>query len=283
MRAPWHDRSGKISSPKVVALCLAAVPGLWMAVDWRTGAYGPIPAIGFTYWSGLWAAVMLLATLAVTPVRHLFRLNRAIEARRILGLSSLFYSLVHTAAFGMLFRWDWAALAGQMARPTLLVATLSLAVLILLGVTSTDAAVHRLGAAGWQRLHRLNYLATGLAVLHFLLSPGLFGAQYLVAGLLFWLLAWRLLQRARRGRDPVSLGLLALGSGLFVVLAELGWLWAWQAMPPEESVTALLDLGDDLAVWWQVPAAGLAVLAATLALRKPHTSRQGAGDRTEGD
>ncbi|MEJ1160584.1 ferric reductase-like transmembrane domain-containing protein [Prosthecomicrobium sp. N25] len=270
MLAPWRDRRGAFSAIRAGALVLAAVPAAFMLADWRSGAFGPIPVIGFTYWSGVWATVLLLLTLAVSPARAILGLGRLIEARRILGVSALLYSLLHVVAFAMLFRWDAGELAAQMRRPTILVASGSLALLLALGLTSTDAAVARLGAERWHRLHRLNYAASGLAVAHFLLSPGVFGAQYWTAGLFLWLMAWRALRGAGRGRSAMALGLLAIGAGAAAFGLEILWLWAYQDMPPAETLPILLTFDDELSAWWVIALAGAAaaIAAALPAFRR---------------
>ena len=52
-------------------------------------------------------------------------------------------------------------------RPFITVGMAAFVLLLPLAATSFDAAIRRLGARRWQALHRLVYLATGLAVLHF--------------------------------------------------------------------------------------------------------------------
>jgi len=57
-----------------------------------------------------------------------------------------------------------------------------------LGATSLDAAIRRMGAKGWQRLHNANYVITGLAVLHVVLARGTYAEQYMLAGIFVWLM-----------------------------------------------------------------------------------------------
>ena len=259
---PWRDRRGAVSPLKITALAVAAAPAVVMLNDWRTGAFGPLPVVSLVYWSGVWAAALLIATLAVTPARHVLRFGGLIEARRILGLAGLFYSLVHLVAFFALLRWNWAAIFNQATgRISLVVASVSLAGLLVLGATSTDAAVARLGGARWHRLHRLNLWVTGLAIGHFLLSPGIFSLQYTLAGLLFWLVGWRVLRSSGTSPGLLQLAALALASTVFVVLCEIGWLWAWQRVPPAETLETLVAFEDEIPPPWIVMAAGLAAMA----------------------
>jgi sulfoxide reductase heme-binding subunit YedZ len=255
-----------VSLPKILALAAAVAPGVVMASEWRTGAFGPLPVVSLVYWSGVWAAALLLLTLAVTPARHVLRLGSLVETRRILGVAGLIYSLVHLVAFFALLRWNWTAILVQATgRISLVFASVSLAGLLVLGATSTDRALATLGGARWHRLHRLNYWATGLAIAHFLLSPGIFSLQYTMVGVLAWLMGWRLLRR--RGRAPAWPALL----GLTVVAAaiafgvEVAWLWAWQKVPPAETLETMAVLDDEIPPPWLIVGAGLACTALAIA------------------
>jgi sulfoxide reductase heme-binding subunit YedZ len=68
------------------------------------------------------------------------------------------------------------------------------ALMLPLAATSTDAMVRRLGAARWQRLHRLAWVSGALGVLHYLwLVKVDLRAPLACAGVLALLLAARLL------------------------------------------------------------------------------------------
>jgi len=82
----------------------------------------------------------------------------------------------------------------------LILATVATIGLIALGATSIDAAVRRTGAKGWQQLHNAIYAIAALALIHYLLSPDAYPEQYLMSGLFFWLMAWRVLNRHVRNR-----------------------------------------------------------------------------------
>lgn len=265
MRVPWRDRRGEVSLLKILALVAAVAPGVAMANDWRTGAFGPLPVVSLVYWSGVWAAALLLLTLAVTPARHVLRLGPLVETRRILGVAGLIYSLVHLVAFFALLRWNWTAILVQATgRISLVVASVSLAGLLVLGATSTDRALATLGGARWHRLHRLNYWATGLAIVHFLLSPGIFSLQYTMASVLAWLLGWRVLRRY--GGVPGWPGLLGLtaAAALLALGVEVAWLWAWQKVPPAETLETLASFDDEVAPTFVLIAAGLACTALSI-------------------
>jgi sulfoxide reductase heme-binding subunit YedZ len=115
-----------------------------------------------------------------------------------------------------------------MTRLSLILATVATIGLIALGATSLDAAIRRMGAKGWDRLHNTIYVISPLAVIHYLLLPDIYPEQYLMSGILFWLLAWRVLNRRGQGTNSMALALLAVASGLFTAVIEAGWIWAYQ-------------------------------------------------------
>ena len=158
--------------------------------------YGVVPLAGLTYWSGVWATAILLMALAVTPAATIFRWPALIDVRRMIGVTALVYTIVHMAIYFAFRRWDFVVIANDMmTRLTLIVATLSTVGLIVLGATSVDAAVRYMGAKNWQRLHTTNYVISGLAILHVVLARGTYAEQYMLTGVFFWLMVWRVLAR----------------------------------------------------------------------------------------
>ncbi len=88
----------------------------------------------------------------------------------MLGLFAFFYACLHFATYVAVDqRFDWPVLwADVTKRKFILVGFAAFVLLMPLAVTSTDAAVRRLGFGRWKRLHRLVYVAGVLAVVHFL-------------------------------------------------------------------------------------------------------------------
>ncbi|MCX5592163.1 sulfite oxidase heme-binding subunit YedZ [Alcaligenes endophyticus] len=120
--------------------------------------------------SGVWCLVLLFLSLSITPLRHLTGQSALIRLRRMAGLFSLFYGLLHTVAWS-LWEQDLSLLLmwqDLIQRPFVTVGAVALLFMLLLGITSTHGWMRRLGR-NWQRLHRLVYLAAILALLHFYL------------------------------------------------------------------------------------------------------------------
>jgi sulfoxide reductase heme-binding subunit YedZ len=136
------------------------------------GAQGRLTADPIAYvlnQLGLLALIFLITTLALTPLRKLFGWSWPIRIRRMLGLFAFFYATLHVTTYvGVDQQLNWAILIEDVLKRQFMIVGFAAWLLLLpLALTSTNASVRRLGAARWQRLHRLAYLAAALGVLHF--------------------------------------------------------------------------------------------------------------------
>ena len=260
---PWQDRQRRFSWLKAGTFALMFVPGIWLVHQFARGEFGPVPLGGMTYWSGVWATAILLLALAVTPAMTIFRWRALISVRRMIGVMALAYTVAHIFIYFALRLWNLASIANEMvSRLTLIVASVSTLGLIALGATSLDAAVQRMGAKGWNQLHNTIYAVTALAILHYLLSPGIFSAQYLMSGMFFWLMFWRVLKRHGREADVRALALLAVASSLFTAFLEAGWIWAYHGYGPAGTLRSNFTLDLGLSPAWQILALGLLIALA---------------------
>lgn len=193
----------RLLRPTLWLVCLAPL-GLVVA-DGVRGGLGANPIQEVTHRTGRWALILLLATLAVTPVRRLTGWNELVRLRRPLGLFAFFYATLHFlvyVAIDQFFAFG-EVLADIAKRPYITAGFAAFALLVPLAATSTRAAVRRLGRR-WQALHRLVYISAALGVLHFLWlvkapairRPLTYGAV-LVLLLLLRLPVWRRAGRAR--------------------------------------------------------------------------------------
>ena len=238
------------------------MPAIWLTYQVATGQFRPIPLAGMTYWSGVWATAILLLALAVSPGLTVFRWSKLIVVRRMIGVTALIYTIAHIIIYFALRFWDFAFIANEMVtRLTLVVATVSTVGLSVLGATSFDAAVRHMGAKNWARLHNTVYILTGLAVIHYLLSPGIYPEQYLMSGSFFWLMAWRAVNRRGRGRDVRALAVLAGVSAIFTALLEAGWIWAYHGFEPIATIRSNFTLELGISPAWKVLLLGLLIAA----------------------
>jgi methionine sulfoxide reductase heme-binding subunit len=225
---PWQDRQRRFSWLKASAFALVLLPGIRLTYQTATGEFGLLAMTygGLTYWSGVWATVVLLMALAVTPIIVVFRWPALIDVRRMIGVMALIYTIAHIILFFGLRSWNFERIGIEtVTRLTIFVATLSTIGLIILGATSLDAVIQRMGVKGWQRLHNTNYIISALALLHVVLARGTYAEQYLLCGLFVWLMLWRLLDRYRLGCDVKALIALAVFCCLFTAFLEAGFMW----------------------------------------------------------
>lgn len=272
---PWLDRQGRIVWPKLLLMILLCVPPLWIAWDAMSGLW-MIPIVGIIYWSGVWATILLLATLAITPVRRIFRLNWALGLRRMLGVAALVYSIGHTLSYFVLRDWNMGDVVNEVStRLTLIVATIALIGLLPLGFTSLDSAIRRMGAENWHRLHKTAYLFTALAIWHFLLSPGAAGGLvYLFVGMFFWLMAWRWFNARRLGADlRILFGLMIASTAVTVLTEAFIPPLRFEGMDPMVTLSFNFSLILGISPGWQMLAWSLGVFLAALLYQRliaPH-------------
>lgn len=223
LHRPWQDRRGRLVPIKLAALILLAIPALLLAVDASRGSLGPRPWNEAIHVTGLWAERLLLVTLALTPLRMVWDWPRLVFIRRICGISTLCYVVLHLVLYTIDLKLKWAQIAWEIfTRFYLIIGLLAVLGLLALGVTSTDAATRRLGAR-WKRLHRLAYPVAALATVHYLLQTKAdIGGPALAFGVLAWLLIWRLLPD-RRARGVLVLLALGVFAALLTAAAEAAW------------------------------------------------------------
>ncbi|MBI3030746.1 MAG: ferric reductase-like transmembrane domain-containing protein [Candidatus Rokubacteria bacterium] len=224
----------------VWAVCL--YPVALLLYQFQTDNLGANPIEHVTRTLGIWTLRILLASLAMTPLRILFGIAWPIAFRRLLGLFAFFSVCLHFSVWIVLDHFfDWPRMGADiLKRPYITVGLLALTLLAPLAATSTAGMVKRLGGLAWQRLHRLVYVAGVLGALHFLwLAKKGRDEPFVYAGVLAILLGVRLVDWARRAVKrrwaavPASESARAARRGvlaLFIVLAIglAGWL-AWPA------------------------------------------------------
>ena len=187
--------------PTWVIYGLGLVPlGLlvWGAVF---GGLGPAPVKAIERGLGERGLQFLLASLAITPLRRV-GLN-LVRFRRALGLLSFLYISLHLVAWVWLdmgLRWS-EMLADLTKRPFVILGMIGFLVMIPLAATSWTGAIRRMGAAAWQRLHKLAYVAILAGVVHQALLSKVWTVEVLLyLGLGLGLLALRLVPKIGMGR-----------------------------------------------------------------------------------
>lgn len=138
---------------------------LWLGI---AGQLGPNPVEALEHALGEAALYMLVAGVAVTPLRRLSGIS-LLKFRRAIGLSCFFFVCMHLLTWAVL---DVQALdrvwADILKRPYITVGMLAFLLMLPLALTSNNASVRWLGA-GWRKLHRLTYPAAVLGGVHYLM------------------------------------------------------------------------------------------------------------------
>lgn len=167
MPTPWR---------RLLIFILSCLPLAWLLWATLTDRLGADPAKTLVLEAGHYTFYFLLLTLAITPLRRLIKFQRFhfrwLQAhRRMLGLFTLLYALLHVTAYWVFILGMNASLfaAELVKRPYILFTLPAVALLIALGITSTQHMMRRLGK-NWRRLHSSIYLIAILAWLHVFLQ-----------------------------------------------------------------------------------------------------------------
>ena len=193
-----------LAKPLLFAACL--LPLAWLVFAVVDDRLGPNPAEALIRSAGEWTLRMLCLTLAVTPLRELTGLAPLARFRRMLGLYTFFYAVVHFLCYAWLdMGFDVSDIARDIAkRPFILVGTTALVLLVPLAATSFNRAIRTISADRWQALHRAVYAIAGLALLHFFwmrAGKNDFAEVAVYAAVVGALLGWRIVRRLRV-REP---------------------------------------------------------------------------------
>ena len=191
---------------KILVFLLCLAPLFWLA--WRVWNQDLTanPTEFIQHFTGDWAIRLIVATLAVTPLRKLLGVPGLIRFRRMIGLFAFFYAGLHFLTYLWLDKlFDFPAMLKDVGkRPFITAGFAALACLVPLALTSTAGWIRRLGGKRWQRLHSLIYVTATAAVVHYywlvksdIRQPMLYGT------LVALLLCWRVVSRAiRNGALP---------------------------------------------------------------------------------
>jgi len=188
--------------PLVFIVCL--LPAVLVVTDAFeiTGRLGANPVEEILDRFGNWALRFIMITLAVTPLRRISGWNQLLQFRRMLGLFTFFYALMHFLTWLVLDQgMRLSAIAEDLVeRPFITIGFTALVLLTALAATSTNGMRRRLGRR-WQLLHNAVYLIGALGVWHFWWQVKQDIAEPLVyATILATLLGIRLWWRLRRPR-----------------------------------------------------------------------------------
>ena len=190
-------------SAKPLLFLLCCLPMAWLVWGVFTNNLGANPAEHLIRSLGDWTLRGLCLTLAITPLRTIFRQPALARFRRMLGVFSFAYGSLHLLAYALFDKGlDFAEIAHDIAkRPFILMGFSAWLLMAPLAATSFNRAIKALGARRWQALHKLVYAVVIVGLMHFIwmragknnfAEPAIYGAVIAL------LLGWRVVQRLRR-------------------------------------------------------------------------------------
>ncbi len=159
----------RLSKPILFLLCLLPLAYLAAGAFAVAGlGLGANPVEKLLHELGRWGLKFLLLTLSVTPLRRWTGWNWLIGYRRMLGLFSFFYIVLHFTVYAVLDQGLDIKAIGEdiLKRPYITLGMAGLLMLVPLAITSTKGWMRRLGRR-WQKLHRLVYVIAIVGVWHF--------------------------------------------------------------------------------------------------------------------
>ena len=199
---------------KPIVFTASLVPFLWVIGDLFeiTGTLGANPIEAMLDRFGVWGLRFIMITLAITPLRRLTGWNWLLRFRRMFGLFTFFYILLHFLTYAILDRGllPSADITGVVLpsiiediveRPFITIGFAALLLLIAMAVTSTSAMRRRMGR-NWDKLHFSAYVVALLGVWHFWWQvKSDIREPLLYAAILAVLLGPRIWWRWQRGRS----------------------------------------------------------------------------------
>jgi len=277
----WRDARGRLSALRIAALVLLLLPiTLAFTAPWTSEEFNARPFNDLTHRAGYWALMFVIISLAITPLRRIARYGALVDVRRMIGVGAFCYVVAHILFNIANEKFNVVKVATEIVlRLYLTIGFISFLGLTALAVTSTDGMVRRLGGRRWQRLHQLIYVIVLLALIHFFQQTKLnIWWPTLIAGLVGWLLGYRIMVRGRSG-EPSALmlfGLTVAVTALTFICEAIGIAIGFNTSPWMVLQTAFdvyLDLDAfDIRPGWLVFAAGLAVVVLDIVrsrMRKP--------------
>ena len=189
----------RLVKPAVWIACLT--PLSLLVLHAFRGELSANPVEDVTNTTGIWTLRLIVATLAITPLRWLTGINQLIQYRRVVGLFAFFYGSLHFLTYFILDHqlqfgglWD-----DVKKRPYITAGFTAFVLMIPLAITSTTGWIRRMGGRNWNLLHRLIYITALAAVLHYFWKVKLDTTNPIYYGLVVAaLLAVRVVHSARR-------------------------------------------------------------------------------------
>lgn len=155
--------------PPLAIYIVGAAPAFWFLYLGLTGGLGVEPIKALEHELGRMGLKLIVAVLAISPLRDLTGIN-LVRLRRALGLLVFYYISLHLLVWLFLDLGIWSQIwADILKRPYITIGMAGFALLIPLAATSNNWSVRKLGPVRWRSLHRLTYAAAILGAVHYVM------------------------------------------------------------------------------------------------------------------
>ena len=189
------------STAKLILFIIGLAPLTWLVTALTCDSiYGTIlmsvdPVQKLNRELGDWALIFLMVTLSVSPLSKILKRKNLIALRRMLGLLTYFYAILHLTSYIIIdLQLDWHEFVKDVTKRNFIILGMTSVVLLTpLALTSNNISLKILGSKSWKKLHYLVYPAAIIAIIHFFM---MIRADYhrpiIYASLLFALLIYRI-------------------------------------------------------------------------------------------
>lgn len=185
----------QIKNPKLVMFAACLIPLLWLFLDIAFDNLGSNPIQALHIRLGDWSLRFLCITLAITPIQTITKWRGMTNYRQMLGLYAFFYATLHLLAYLVVdnnFMWS-IIVTDIIESPYIWFGVVAYLIVFALAITSPKWAMKRMGKS-WKKLHRLVYIASLAAIIHYFWQlKGNLAEPLLYAIIIFFLLVFRVL------------------------------------------------------------------------------------------
>ncbi len=186
-----------INTQRLLTLLACLVPLVLLIIDTLLNKLGANPIQTLHIRLGDWALRFLWITLAITPLQTITQWRGMAHYRQLFGLYAFFYATLHLLVYIVVdqtLQWQFIII-DIIESPYIWFGVLAYIIIFALAITSPNIAKRQLGKY-WKPLHRLIYIASGAAIIHYFwqlknnLAEPLFYLLILIFLLLFRGLVW---------------------------------------------------------------------------------------------
>ena len=158
----------KFSKFQILIHIGALLPLVYLSVNWFQDnlTFNPIQALELR--TGKYALILLILSLACTPINTIFGFSQVLKVRRPLGLYAFLYASIHFLIFiGLDYQFNLMLLQEAIFEKRYALVGFSAGLILLaLAITSTRGWMKRLGKT-WAKIHKFVYLAGILVIIHY--------------------------------------------------------------------------------------------------------------------